>query len=142
MSLEPPPNNERAVDTDGFMTLPWILFSEQNYRGDTGEPWVPNFVGLTFSGNAPTITGRYYKISQEITFYNITVIPDVDTSATSGTTYVDNFPLVPSSNGFCVAVTGTTGGVGIIREDNRRIYPPSWSLVSEAVTITGFVEAK
>ena len=139
MTTSPAPITQAVVDQTGLPTLPWTLFFNQNFTGDTGNNWDVNFIGLT--GNAEA-SGRYYRISQSLVYFTINIIPDGNTSAVSGTTYVDNFPLTFSGNGFNTVVSGDAGGaVGINRASDKRIYVPTWTDVSAPLTVIGLVEA-
>lgn len=139
-SVQPPPNYEILMNAEGKPSLPWTLFFNQIYNGDAGTVWTPTFQNLGSTGT-PTITGRYYRLSDYFAFFNITITPATDTTSTAGTTYCDNFPLTPTAAGFCVGVGGALGlGTGIVQTDGD-IYPPAWSAATVPVTILGFVEA-
>lgn len=103
-SVQPPPIQHPVIDEGSLATLPWILFFNQVFSGDTGTDWTPSFTSLTETGT-PTITGRYYKFGALVYFY-VLVTPATDTSATAGTTYINNFPLDVTSDGACFAVSG------------------------------------
>lgn len=122
-------------------TIPWTLFFDSTFRGDQGTDWTPNFVNLSSTGT-PTITGRYYQLSGQIVYFRITVTPATNTSATAGTTYVDNFPLNIAFDGACLAMAGTTGSnAGHVVASTQRIYVPTWTNVTVPVTVTGMAEA-
>ena len=141
MSVQPPPIYETISNDEGKAELPWTLFFNQIYDGDAGTLWTPTFQNLTATGT-PTITGRYYRISNYLKAFNITITPDTDTSSTAGTTYCDNFPIATNGNGFCVAVGGVLSvGTGIVQNLTGRIYPPAWTSVTVPVSILGIVEA-
>ncbi len=141
MSLEPPPILNPLVDEKGVATLPWILYFNQLFIGDAGASWTPTFTSLAITGT-PTITGRYYKLSQALCYFSVTITPATDTTATAGTTYIDNFPLTASANGICFAVSGNLGTVsGMVVASNNRIYVPAWSAVTVPLTVVGMVEA-
>lgn len=140
-SVQPPPTYEVLQDENGKAKTPWLLFFNQMYAGDAGTSWTPTFQNLTTSGT-PTITGRYYRLSDYLTYFNITITPGTNTSSTAGSTYCDNFPLSVLNNGACVAVGGAVGvGTGIIQANTGRIYTPTWSTVSVPVSILGIAEA-
>lgn len=140
MTTNPAPITQPVLDQGGLPTLPWTLFFNQSYEGDAGTEWTPTFQNLT--GGA-TITGRYYQLSQYITYFTVTVDPDTSTSATAGTTYIDNFPLGINGDGFCISVAGVAGGaIGVCDASTNRIYVPSWSGVSVPLTILGICEAR
>lgn len=138
--IDPPPIYEPISGSDGKASLPWILFFNRIFTGDTGTSWTPTFTNLTITGT-PTITGVYYKIGP-LCFFRITITPATDTSATAGSTYVNNFPLTMSAPGFCIPVSGLLGGgTGMCDAATNRIYPPSWSAVTVPLYILGLVEA-
>lgn len=134
-----PPKTEPVVGNDKFATLPWLVFFDQVATGDGGTRWTPTFVGLTETGTA-TKTGVYYRISSRLVFFRIVITPATDTSATAGTTYCDNFPLVIANAGFSVSLSDYTAGVAGFTSSNRRIYTVSWSALTTPVTIVGIVE--
>lgn len=136
----PPPIRDTVIDNNGLPTLPWTLFFNSTFQGDSGTEWLPNIVNLT--GGA-TLTGRYYQISQYLTYNTITITPDSSTSSTSGSTYIDNFPLQMAGDGFCISVAGTSGGsIGVCDSSSNRIYTPTWSSVGVPVTILCICEAR
>lgn len=140
-SVQPPPIINPVIDDGGIATLPWILFFNQIFSGDTGTVWTPTFTNLTEVGTA-TITGRYYKIGS-LVYFSIVVTPSTSTSATAGTTYVNNFPLDVTIDGACFAVSGLVGGnVGMVEASTNRIYVPAWSAVTVPLTVVGLVEAR
>lgn len=141
--ISPPPIYEPIIaDKDGTTALPWILFFNQIYEGDTGTVWTPTFTGLGSTGT-PTITGTYYKLTQNLTYFSVVVTPATDTTATSGATYIDNFPLTLRRDGACLAVnTAPSGAIGVCVSANNRIYVPTWTSVTIPVTILGLVEAR
>ncbi len=142
MTVQPPPITEAVVDESGLPSLAWTLFFNQNYAGDAGVAWTPEFEGLTKVGD-PKVTGRYYRLSQYLCYFHIHVVPETNTSATAGTTYINNFPLDVTRNGFCIAVSGNLGGTpGMVEEVNNRIYVPAWTTVSVPLTIIGICEAR
>lgn len=141
MTIQSPPIYERIAGDDGKATLPWILFMNQIFSGDSGDAWTPTFVSLTEVGT-PTIVGRYYKISQYLTAFRALVTPATSTTAVAGTTYIDNYPLSFTNDGVCFAVSGGLGSVGHIVSANNRIYVPAWSAVTVPLTIIGFGEAR
>lgn len=141
MTTQQPPIIEPLAEEDGKARLPWVLFYQSMYNGDLGDAWTPTFQNLTETGTA-TITGRTYQITKGLLFFRIDVTPDTDTSATAGTTYVDNLPFQVNANGFCASVSGDLGGsLGIVRSSDGRIYVPSWTTVTDVVTVLGIVEA-
>jgi len=139
--IQPPPITNPVVDENQVATMPWVLFYNQLFTGDAGTSWTPTFTSLTETGTA-TITGRYYKLSQYLCYFNVTVTPATDTSAVAGTTYINNFPLTASANGICFAVSGNLGtNSGMVVASNNRIYVPTWTAVTVPVTVIGLVEA-
>lgn len=141
MTTQQPPIIEPLAEEDGKARLPWVLFYQSMYNGDLGDAWTPNFENLTETGTA-TITGRTYQITKGLLFFRIDVDPATDTSATAGTTYVDNLPFQVNANGFCASVSGNLGGsLGMVRSSDGRIYVPGWTTVTDVVTVLGIVEA-
>ena len=141
MSLDAPPLRY-PIDEDGDITLPWLDFFNQTYNGDAGDSWTPTFQNLSTSGT-PTITGRYYRVSRFLLYFNILVTPATNTSSTAGTTYVDNLPIVPYNNGVCMSVSNNLGGaIGMVNAGNNRIYTPTWTSVTTPVNVIGMVEAR
>lgn len=141
MTTLPPPTRNPLTDDKGVLTMPWLLFFNQAFNGDAGTNWTPTFTGLTSSG-APTITGRYYKISQYLCYFNVLITPGTNTSSVAGTTYIDNFPLQANANGFCLVVGNNLGGaIGEVVAINNRIYTPSWTTVTTPINVIGIVEA-
>lgn len=141
MSTNPAPITESVIDETGRPTLPWTLFFNQAFEGDAGTDWTPNIVGLT--GSTTSVEGRYYRLSQYLVFFRITITPSGNTSSTAGSTYVDNFPLSFSFDGFNTVVSGSTGGsIGMNRASDNRILFPSWSNVSVPLIILGIGEAR
>lgn len=142
MTTNRPPIIGELIDQTGKASLPWIQFFNQMYDGDLGTDWTPNFENLTEVGGDATIEGRYYQVTKGLAFFRVDVTPVTNTSATAGTTYIDNFPLEVNANGFCLSVSGNLGGsLGIVRSSDGRIYVPTWTTVTNVVTILGMVEA-
>lgn len=142
MTISPPPLYDTVINDLAKMTPRWIDFIDSLYRGDAGDIWTPTFQNLTVSGT-PVITGKYYRISDYLKYFTITITPGTNTSSTAGTTYCDNFPLTIANDGACLAVGGVVSvGAGIIDASTNRIYPPSWSGVTVPVTIIGIAEAQ
>lgn len=142
MTLQAPPIYEKIAGEDGKPPLPWILFFQQSFDGDAGVDWVPTFTSLTTVGT-PTITGRYYKLSKYLTFFRVTIVPETSTTATAGTTYINNFPLTFRNDGVCWAVSGGFGAnAGHIVASTNRIYVPAWSAVTVPLSILGVGEAQ
>lgn len=140
--VSPPPTyNPLIEDQSGNASLRWILFFNSIYTGDTGTDWTPTFTNLTTVGT-PTITGRYFRISQNLVYFSVVITPATSTTATAGTTYIDNFPLDITTDGACLAVSGGAGTpAGQCVASNNRIYVPAWSAVTVPLTIIGLVEA-
>lgn len=139
--IQAPPLYNPVVDQTGKVTIPWALFFNQVFSGDGGTPWIPTFVNLTVAGGAPGIKGVYYQFSAALAYFRITITPGTSTSATAGTTYIDNFPLKMAGDGACLAVSGLLGtNAGMCEQASNRIYVPSWSAVTVPLSIVGIVE--
>lgn len=142
-TVKPPPIYNPLIEDDGgIAALPWILFFNQLFNGDKGTAWTPLFTGLTVVGAAPTITGTYYNLSQSISYFRVKIIPGTNTTATAGTTFINNFPLKMSGDGINFAVSGLLGtGSGMCDQASNNIYVPGWSAVTVPLSIIGIVEA-
>lgn len=139
--VSPPPIYELLADQNGKPTIPWILFFNQIFKGDTGTTWTPTFTNLSVTGT-PTITGRYYKISDSIVYFSVNLIPATDMTSVPGDTYINNFPLTMKADGICFAVSGQLGtNSGMCEKTSNRIYTPQWSVVTVPLTVVGIVEA-
>lgn len=140
-TVKEPPTYEILSDENGKPRIPWLLFFDSVFRGDTGTPWSPTFTSLTISGT-PTITGKVYRIGRSLAYFSVRIVPATNTSAVAGTTYIDNFPLTLNADGACLAVSGLLGtNAGMCDSATNRIYVPAWSTVTVPLTIVGFVEA-
>ena len=135
-----PPKTEPVIDKEKFMTLPWLIFQDQLASGDAGTSWTPTFTGLTEVGTA-TKTGVYYRLSKKLVYYRIVITPGTNTSATNGTTYCNNFPLVMSANGANITVSGFSASVAGSESSTNRIYTATWSTITTPITIIGIAEA-
>jgi len=132
------------------MKRPWLEFLNGLWVGDTGTPavgsgsWTPTFTGITEVGTA-TKTGKVFKFSQSLAYFWVRIIPGTNTSSVLGTTYINNLPLDILSFGACTAVVeNITGGAapGIAEPTTNRIYTPTWTTVTSAITICGTIEAR
>lgn len=142
-SVRPAPIYQPMIeDEGGIAALPWILFFDQIFKGDTGTSWTPQFISLTVTGAAPTITGIYYQITRKISFFRVKIVPGTDTSAVAGTTFINNYPLTMSGDGICFAVSGLLGtNSGMCDQASNNIYVPAWTTVTVPLSIIGLVEA-
>lgn len=126
---------------DLVASLPWILFFNSLYTGDTGTSWTPAFANLTEVGT-PTITGRGYRLSRSLVYFSIKIVPGTSTTATAGSTYVSNFPYTMTGDGACIAVSGLLGSTpGMCDSASNHIYVPAWSAITVPLTVVGIVEA-
>lgn len=140
-SVKAPPIYEPLSGDDGKSSIPWILFFNSIFKGDTGVAWTPTFTSLTETGT-PTITGRVYRLSAALSFFSLKIIPATDTSAVAGTTYINNYPLTMTGDGICFAVSGLLGsGSGMCDSATNRIYTPAWTTVTVPLSVIGLVEA-
>lgn len=141
VTVKAPPIYEQLSQDDGKATLPWILYFNNLFNGDTGTSWIPTFTSLTITGT-PTITGKVYRIGQSLAYFSVRVVPSTDTTAVAGTTYIDNFPLTLKADGACLAVSGLLGSnSGMCDQASNKIYVPAWTAVTVPVTVIGIVEA-
>lgn len=141
-STTPPPIYAPMVDQDGIVTLPWILFFNGDFSGDAGTAWTPSFTGLSSVGT-PSFSGFYYRVSEKLTYFTATVSPGTNTSATAGTTFINNFPLFITATGSCSAVSGNVGGLaGMIQANSNNIFVPGWSNLTLPVTVCGIAEVE
>lgn len=140
--ISPPPiQNQLSEEGTGFPTLPWILFFNSIFTGDTGT----NFTSVTYANltvvGTPVITGTYYRIGQFIRFAIVIDPQGGNTSAVAGTTYF-NLPFDVLVDDACFAVSGLLGTVtGMIDSTTNRCYPPAWTTVTVPLTITGMCRA-
>lgn len=139
MTVEAPPNTDILIEENGLPRISWILFFNSLFEGDGGNSFTPIFDGLTTTGT-PTLTGRYFRINQRFCVFFITITPGTDTTSTAATTFVSNFPLAFQIDSFCLAVTGSGAvqGIGGVRANDNRIYPPGWTTVTTPITLVGF----
>jgi hypothetical protein len=138
---EPPPVKEKIQDEIGDLTWAWILFFNQMYEGDSGTSWTPQFVDLTTVGT-PTYSGIYYRISQKLVYFRVTITPSTSTASTAGTTYIQNFPMQLITDAPCSVTLGVTSALGACVASSNRIYIPGWSATGATATVTGLVEAR
>jgi hypothetical protein len=140
-SVKEPPTYEILTDETGKPRIPWLLFFDSTWRGDTGTTWIPSFTNLTITGT-PTITGKTYRLSQSLVYFSVTITPATDTSAVAGSTYINNFPFTLKANGACLAVSGLLGSnAGMCDQLTNRVYVPVWTAVTVPLTVVGIVEA-
>lgn len=136
-----PPNTEELTDENRLPTLNWVAFFDDLATGDTGTAFTPNFVGLTEVGVAVK-TGLYWRINKSLAYFRIIITPGTNTSATLGTTYCDNFPLLILNQGVAVTVSGFTAAVSGVTASDKRIYTQGWTNITTPVTILGIVEVR
>lgn len=123
-----------------------IDFSQTSRSGATSQilddyaegTYTPVATNLTEVGGAATITGFYTKKGNEV-YFQITVTPVTNTSATANSTYFTSpFGVLRASTCQAVGLNSTTSlGVGRIDDTNERIYVPSWTTEVGQVVITG-----
>lgn len=122
--------------------MPWIIYFTGLSVGDQGTQWVPEFQNLITVGT-PTFSGVYYKLGSLLTYFTATVTPATSTTATTASTFIDNFPELISADGACFAVSGITGSIeaGIAQGNSNRIFVPGWSAITVPVTVCGFIQS-
>jgi hypothetical protein len=143
-SVKPPPLYDAVVDETGVASMSWTQFFNAIYVGDTGRDWNPTFVGLGQTGT-PTIAGRYYRISRNLVYLRVDIVPATNTTSTAGTTYIDNFPLAMRGSGPCFSMLpsgGLGGALGVADAASGRIYTPPWTNVAAPVIVVGIMEAQ
>lgn len=141
-NFNPPPIDNPVVDQGGIATIPWTLYFNSTFTGDAGTTWIPQFTNLTVVGASPTITGRIYRLSRYISYFSVNIVPGTNTSATAGSTYINNFPLTMRADGICFAVSGLLGSnSGSCDRTSNRVYVPTWTTVTVPLTVIGIVEA-
>lgn len=144
MSVSPVPSMQPILDGQPYnVDLNWLAFFSDLFNGDGGTDWTPTFASLGSTGT-PTITGRYFRIGQNLVWFRIKIVPATDTTSTAATTYCDNFPLQFAADSVCLASTGSGAvqALGGVRSADKRIYTPGWSAVTETLTVIGFAEAQ
>lgn len=140
MTTNPAPITQPLADGNGLATLPWALFFNQMYNGDAGIDWTPTLNNLT--GSVTSVAGRYYRLSQYLVFFRITITPNGNTSSTAGTTSAGGFPLTFTADGFNTVVSGSGGGsIGMNRASDNLILLPAWTNISVPLVVLGIGEA-
>lgn len=141
-TLTPAPLYHPLTDKNGAITMPWIIYFTGLSTGDQGTRWTPEFQNLASTGS-PSFSGMYFKIGALLTYFTAIVTPATDTSATAGSTYIDNFPEIIAADGACYAVSGSTGSLsaGIAQASSGRIYVPTWANIAVPVTVCGFIQS-
>ncbi len=140
-NVKAPPIYDPLTEDDGKAKLSWILFFNSIFQGDTGTSWNPSFTNLTTVGT-PTITGKFYQISNSLCYFSVKIIPATSTTSTAGTTFINNFPLKMAADGICFAVSGLLGtNSGMCDSASNSVYVPGWSAVTVPLTVVGLVEA-
>lgn len=140
-AIKSPPIYEPLAEENGKARLPWILYFNSLFNGDTGTSWTPTFTSLTQTG-VPTITGKLYRIGRSLAYFSVRIVPATDTTSIAGTTYINNFPLTMTADGACLAVSGLLGSsAGMCDSATNRIYVPPWVSVTVPLSVVGMVEA-
>ena len=135
-----PPFFAPVVDAKRIASLPWTLFFNRLFTGDTGSQFTPNIVDLTGTFEA---AGTFYRLSGKITYFRVNITPDGNTTSTSGDTFIDNFPQEFSADGVCFSsfpTAGVGGALGSVSAQANRIFLPAWQDVSVPIVINGWVE--
>jgi len=144
MTVNAPPLDQQILDQAGQTVPEWLLWYDAIWRGDAGTDWAPTFVNLTENGGSASITGRYFRLSRYWVLFTVSVAlgTATDTSATAGSTYINNFPLDVNGDGPVFAVSNGTGtGSGHVEAATDRIYVPAWTSVTTPLTLIGLAEA-
>lgn len=130
-SIEPPVRAQ-VTDRNMFLTVPWNIFFSDLINGDSGTTFTPVATNLTSVGT-PTLAGKYYDNSGFIDIY-ITITPATSTTAVAGSTYFDS-PVSFQFDALCSAMTSTSSATGSAVAAQSRIYVPSWTGTTTAITI-------
>lgn len=151
-SLIPPPY-QSEFEEGAEISLGWKGFfnsleSILHFKNNHERTFTPSFTSLTDTG-----TGTYtadYKIFNGMLFFSYKISTTGNTSSTVGTTYVE-LPLKPDnsgnkyvakSNGDCVInnlSTKASIGTGLVEVSTSKVWLPTWSTVSDDVSISGSV---
>ena len=127
-----------------FNNLNAILSFKNNHE----RTFTPSFTSLTDTGT-PSYSADY-RIFNGMLFFSYIISTDGNTSSTAGTTYID-LPLKPDnsgnkyvakSNGECVInnlSTKTSIGTGLVERSGSKVWLPSWTTVSNDISISGSV---
>lgn len=137
----PPPLRDQILDRLGNLSPLWYSFFEKMYIGDNGTIYSsPTFTNLGQTGT-PTITGTTYRITRNLVYFSVRIVPDTNTSSVQGSTYINNFPFSIKQDGVCSASSGlVSDSSGMIEAATNRIYTPAWTNITVPVTITGTAE--
>ncbi len=138
---ELPPKFEPVVDENQVATLTWQIFFDAIASGDAGTTFTPTFTGLTEVGTA-TKTGVYYRLSNKLVYFALTITPGTNTSSVLGTTYCNNFPLTFKNNSSSMSISGFTASAAGVEQSTNRIYTATWTNITNPITITGIAEAQ
>lgn len=141
-TVQPPPVKDVLIDEEGKPSISWLIFFNSLYEGDIGQDWSPTFVSLGTTGS-PTITGKYILVGRRLCYFWVRIVPGTDTTSTSGTTYIDNFPLTFGSDGLCAVIQSSgsiQSAISVIQAANNRIYTPGWTANAYPLTVVGFSE--
>lgn len=128
------PNNPVPAKT-------WILFFDRLFRGDPGKLFTPVFTNLTEVGGDAQKTGRYFRISNNLVYFSVTVTPVTSVSGTAGTTFF-GFPLDILADGMVGTTLGLLSDAGSAVASQNRIYPASFTGATSPVTISGVIWAQ
>jgi len=112
-----------------------MVGSENNYSAD----WEPTITGLT--GSAVIEDGKYFKF-RKILYFNLVINPSGSTSSTLGASYISSLPKMSTGAGDCRIFNATSRefiGHGYIENNSDRIYLPTYSSISDNLTLNGFV---
>ena len=119
-----------------FEDLYNMVGSQNNFGLDT---WTPQITGLTGSA---TITDAHYIKFRKTIHFSLSLNPIGATSSTSGTTYISALPRQSIACGECHVFNITSRAIighGFIDKNSDKIYLPSWSSISDNLSISGFV---
>jgi hypothetical protein len=87
-------------------------------------------------------SGTYFKFRKIVHFSIDLTITGGNTSSVLGTTKITNFPFTIQQYGSFVVMNKTSKalvGYGVSPNGNTELFLPSWTVVSDNLSINGFV---
>jgi hypothetical protein len=137
VSFNTAPIQDSVVGEDGKAKKTWIFFFNALSSGDNGTNWTPVSSALDGTYN---LTGKYFRNSGFIDFW-IIITPITSSTSTGGTTYIE-LPFDVTISSACFAVYTTNLLAGLVDAATNRVLSPTWTSVTDIITITGRVYTK